>query len=67
MIKNIAPDADWKKFMTNEAKFFRDCNENKKKDLEWNQIFSHPIFSLAKALFYRDEEMQDVFFTKSLG
>ena len=67
LIKNIAPDADWKKFMTNEAKFFRDCNENKKKDLEWNQIFSHPIFSLAKALFYRDEEMQDVFFTKSLG
>ena len=67
MIKRVAPDAHWQEFMINESKHLRDCNENKKKDLEWKEIFSHPILRLAKTLLYREEEMQDVFFIKALG
>ena len=53
--------------MIKESKHLKDCNENKKKDLRWRQIFGHPILRLAKTLLYREEEMQDVFFIKALG
>ena len=67
MIKRVAPNANWQAFMMKESKHLKDCNENKKKDLEWKEIFSHPILRLAKTLLYREEEMQNVFFIKALG
>ena len=53
--------------MKNETEYFKNCNNNKTSELKWEQIFTHPILSLAKALFYRETDMQDVFFKKSLG
>ena len=67
IIKVVAPNQEWLDFMLKEAKFMRDCNDNKTKDLTWNEIFAHPILSLAKTLFYQEQELQDRFFIKSLG
>ena len=67
LIKHVAPDSYWKDYMMKESKYLRGCNENKKKDLEWKEIFGHPILRLAKTLLYKEEEMQDVFFIKALG
>ena len=53
--------------MLKEAKFMRECNDNKTRDLSWDEIFAHPILSLAKTLFYQEQELQDRFFIKSLG
>ena len=67
IIRRIAPDAYWKEYMMKESKFLRGCNENKKKELKWKQIFTHPILCLAKTLLFREEAMQDKFFIKALG
>ena len=67
LIKQIESDTYWQKYMMKESKYLRGCNENKKKDLEWRQIFAHPILRLAKTLLYKEEDMQDVFFIKALG
>ena len=67
IIGRIAVDKKWKDYMKNETEYFKNCNNNKTSELKWEQIFTHPILSLAKALFYRETDMQDVFFKKSLG
>ena len=55
---------DW---MVKEARKFKNLNDNKTKEIEWREIFNHPIFSLGKRLFYTEEHMQTSFFIKSLG
>ena len=67
ILKKITKDKKWIKYMKDQTEYLRNCNENKTRDIEWEQILSHPIFSLAKALFYKERECQDVFFKKSLG
>ena len=67
IIGRIAVDKKWKDYMKNETEYFKNCNYNKTSELKWEQILTHPILSLAKALFYRETDMQDVFFKKSLG
>ena len=67
IIKAIAPDEKWLEYMLEEVKFLKDYNESNDDDLPKMQIFDHPILSLAKTLFYREKELQDVFFMKSLG
>ena len=55
------------KMMIKKAKEFKEINNNKTSSIKWSDILTHPLFRLAKSLFYKDRQSQDVFFIKALG
>ena len=66
-IKTLCFDSEIMKFMAKQVKTFKSFNENKTGGIQWRDILCHPVFSLAKDLFYKEEEMQNIFFIKTLG
>ena len=66
-IQTLPLEPEVQNMMINKAEEFKEINDNKTSSIKWSSILGHPLFGLAKSLFYKDRQSQDVFFIKALG
>ena len=66
-IQMLPLEPEVQNMMINKAEEFKEINDNKTSRIKWSSILGHPLFGLAKSLFYKDRQSQDVFFIKALG
>ena len=67
LIEKLPIKPEYIEVMREKVEKFKEMNDNKIKSVTWRDISIHPVNRLAKSLFYKSEESQNIFFKKVLG